>query len=40
MVIILIGIYIKRTSLRITDKSYEDIKALQSAEGKVLFGAV
>jgi hypothetical protein len=31
---------IKRTTLRISDKSYEEIKALQSSEGKVLFGAV
>jgi hypothetical protein len=31
---------IKSTSLRISDKSYDDIKALQNAEGKVLFGAV
>jgi len=31
---------IKRTPLRISDKSYEEIKALQKAEGKVLFGAV
>lgn len=31
---------IKRTALRISDKSYEEIKALQNSEGKVLFGAV
>ena len=31
---------IKRTTLRISDKSYEEIKALQSSEGKILFGAV
>lgn len=31
---------IKRTTLRISDKSYEDVKALQSSEGKILFGAV
>jgi hypothetical protein len=31
---------IKSSTLRISDKSYEDIKALQSSEGKVLFGAV
>jgi hypothetical protein len=31
---------IKRSTLRISDKSYEDIKALQSTDGKVLFGAV
>ena len=31
---------IKRTTLRIPSKSYEEIKALQSTEGKVLFGAV
>jgi len=31
---------IKSTSLRISEKSYEDIKAAQSNEGKVLFGAV
>jgi len=31
---------VKGTTLRISDKSYDEIKALQSAEGKVLFGAV
>jgi len=31
---------IKATTLRISDKSYDEIKALQSSEGKVLFGAV
>ena len=31
---------IKRTNLRISDKSYDEIKALQNSEGKVLFGAV
>ena len=31
---------IKRTPLRISDKSFEEIKALQKAEGKILFGAV
>ncbi len=31
---------IKATTLRISPKSYEEIKALQSAEGRVLFGAV
>ena len=31
---------IKGTTLRIPDKSYDEIKALQNAEGKVLFGAV
>ncbi|WP_345987116.1 hypothetical protein WCX18_08125 [Sulfurimonas sp. HSL1-2] len=31
---------IKATTLRISDKSYDDIKAAQSSEGKVLFGAV
>ncbi|HEO99686.1 MAG TPA: hypothetical protein ENO02_10350 [Epsilonproteobacteria bacterium] len=31
---------IKRTAFRISDKSYEEIKALQNSEGKVLFGAV
>lgn len=31
---------IKGTTLRMPDKSYDEIKALQSAEGKVLFGAV
>ena len=31
---------IKGTTLRISDKTYEEIKALQSSEGKVLFGAV
>jgi hypothetical protein len=31
---------IKSSTLRISDKSYEEIKALQSSEGKVLFGAV
>jgi hypothetical protein len=31
---------IKRSTLRISDKSYEDIKALQSTEGKTLYGAV
>lgn len=31
---------IKRTTLRISDKSYDEIKAMQSEDGKVLFGAV
>jgi len=31
---------VKSTTLRISDKSYDEIKALQSSEGKVLFGAV
>jgi hypothetical protein len=31
---------IKRTTLRIPEKTYDEIKALQSSEGKVLFGAV
>jgi len=31
---------IKSTTLRIYDKSYDDIKALQSSDGKTLFGAV
>lgn len=31
---------IKSTKLRISEKSYEEIKSLQSTEGKVLFGAV
>ena len=31
---------IKRSTLRISDKSYEEIKELQSSDGKVLFGAV
>jgi hypothetical protein len=31
---------IKGTTLRISDKTYDEVKALQSAEGKVLFGAV
>lgn len=31
---------VKGTTLRISDKPYDEIKALQSAEGKVLFGAV
>jgi hypothetical protein len=31
---------IKRSTLRINDKSYDEIKALQSSDGKVLFGAV
>lgn len=31
---------IKNTTMRISDKSYEEIKTLQSCEGKVLFGAV
>ncbi|MDX1295926.1 MAG: hypothetical protein R3302_06655 [Sulfurimonadaceae bacterium] len=31
---------VKRSTLRISDKSYDDIKGLQSSEGKVLFGAV
>lgn len=31
---------IKRSTLRISDKTYDEIKALQSSEGKVLFGAV
>lgn len=30
----------KRTTLRITDKTYEDIKASQTAQGKLSFGAV
>lgn len=31
---------IKSSTLYISDKSYEEIKALQNSEGKVLFGAV
>jgi hypothetical protein len=31
---------IKRTTLHLPEKSYDEIKALQSSEGKVLFGAV
>jgi hypothetical protein len=31
---------IKRSTLRISDKSFDEIKALQSSDGKVLFGAV
>lgn len=31
---------VKGTTLRIAQKSYEEIQALQSSEGKVLFGAV
>ncbi len=31
---------IKGTTLRMPEKTYEEIKALQSSEGKVLFGAV
>ncbi len=31
---------IKGTTLRISDKTYDEIKALQNSEGKVLFGAV
>lgn len=31
---------IKSTALRIPDKSYDELKALQSTDGKVLFGAV
>ena len=31
---------IKSSALRIPAKSYEEVKALQNAEGKVLFGAV
>ena len=31
---------IKASTLRISDKSYEEIKAMQSSEGKILFGAV
>lgn len=31
---------IKGSTLRISDKSYDEIKALQSKDGKVLFGAV
>ena len=31
---------IKSTTLRIPEKSYDEIKALQSSDGKVLFGAV
>jgi len=30
----------KRTKLRITDKTYEEIKATQTAQGKLSFGAV
>jgi len=31
---------IKSSTLRISEKSFDDIKALQSKEGKILFGAV
>lgn len=31
---------IKTTTLRLKDKSYDEIKAMQNATGKVLFGAV
>jgi len=31
---------IKNSTLRISDKTYDEIKALQSEEGKTLFGAV
>lgn len=31
---------IKSSTLRLTDKTYDEIKALQSSEGRVLFGAV
>lgn len=31
---------IKSSTLRISEKNYEDIKSAQSSEGKVLFGAV
>ena len=31
---------IKASKLRISDKSYEEIKTLQNSDGKVLFGAV
>lgn len=31
---------IKGSTLRISEKSYADVKALQSADGKMLFGAV
>lgn len=31
---------IKRTTLRLNEKSYEDIKSFQNATGKVLYGAV
>ena len=31
---------IKRSTLRISDKTFDEIKALQSSDGKVLFGAV
>jgi len=31
---------IKASALRISDKSYDEIKAMQNSEGKVLFGAV
>ena len=31
---------IKRTTLRLPEKTYEEIKAMQSTDGKVLFGAV
>lgn len=31
---------IKATTLRLNDKSYDEIKALQSSDGRVLFGAV
>ena len=31
---------IKSSTLRISDKTFDEIKALQSEEGKTLFGAV
>ena len=31
---------IKRTALRIPEKTYDEVKAMQNSEGKVLFGAV
>jgi len=31
---------IKNSTLRLADKTYDEIKALQSSEGRVLFGAV
>ncbi len=31
---------IKATTLRIADKTYDEIKALQNAQGRILFGAV
>ena len=31
---------IKSTTLRLSDKTYDEIKALQNSEGKVMFGAV